>query len=1519
LTEDELVAINSLQDFQKNIENNPSAKAAKSRLFDTDRTVHGALVDSQLLGDALIVIESALYPRDQKLNKEQKNTRAPDVSPEMTKGFIDSIAPGQEESLLSFVKNKQGVPPYSTSSLFTPIVSTDYSTSGAFGSPEDYIRLVAENAKKSGEENPSVVLADDFSTAGKVDFLKACKKYNVNPILGMQVRLQGKNGQDSNLTLIARDKKGFENLNRLGSAAFTTDANNDYRKISKETLMSYSEGLSAITNDPNGYIESAIISGDMNKAKAIAKTFVDIFGDNFYLGVSRVADTQNKLIEEEKIISGMKEISNELNVPLFATNSIMFPSREQYDSSIALQRSLDKTYIYQPHLEEKISEHQYLPTTMEMYAKFSDMPQAVLNTSELLKGVSLELELGRPQLPDFPIPREFKNEMDYLSHLTQQGFEKRWVVVEEHLQSLKSNGKKYKGSEITDDYISTLKKEYEDRFDYELSVIKETGFPGYFLITHDFIDWSKKNDIPVGPGRGSGAGSLVLYNLGVTDIDPMERDLLFERFLNPERIGMPDVDIDLSPSNRGRVIDYLREKFGSSRVAQIQTYGTLAAKAAVDTAGRILNLRPIERDRLKNLVDDAPGVKLSEEIENNEGLKSLMDTAPMAKKVMETAKSLEGSVVSFGKHAGGVIIAPSGVESYAPLYRAEDDQGSPTIQHEKNDTESLGPVKFDLLGLKNLDIIQKANKFIGKTTDDMMRDRVWEDEAAINQFRKADTFGVFQFESPGMRRLMSELRPDNFDEVVALVALFRPGPLQSGMASAFVDIKHGKKEISYPHPDLKELLEPTYGTIIYQEQVMGIARQLAGYSLGQADILRKAMGKKDPVVMEAQRKMFVDGAQKKFAPLIESKTGVSMDLQSIEVDGIKKYVSESGYISEPVSLINLLKDYQVLPVDELEILENKLQGNKESSDDKNFGKSEFWESYHKKITENLTNSLQVKDKLDKESASQITKSVLYNALNLAEYNSIFNLMAEFAAYGFNKSHSEAYAMVAMQTAYLKAHYPAQYMSSVISLDKDLETVAKTALEINRMGLKILPPDINKSNWDFEAVSPSGKETEIRYGFGQVKGIPEPLRHILKMRDSGGAFESLDDFFNRTLGEKMMSVSNTTGKEIKKTLLTLSNMKNIVNSGILDSLGPTGEYVDRKLMLDAFKTRDSLMDSGVKSNETLTKLLDNLYILQTSKLEDLTDDFIKESADFYRANMDSLAGKKAVKDTINNGYKHLFGSVEKPTLQNIKNYRELDSDEDLIFSELEFELTGMYHGSHYLDRTGIRSVFEKSGFASPLNTLSDKIALQSEKDGKERGKEYVKDTKASGMIVEKKVFYGWSERHSDFRTSVRLLVEDGSGGVADVKFDAEDIFPANKIDSSLKKLEEGKAFAFTGSACRGNYDSAPNVIYASDVHSPDEFKSNVYGINFSKVNGKSRGKNKGYDKSQSKPKKDFPASDPQKNFVKSIMKRKGISVEQFLEDASSKYGIECKDINEMSSFLARAFLDEHVQKQKNKVS
>ena len=843
------------------------------------------------------------------------------------------------------------------------------------------IKPLAKSVRAAGM--PAVALTDQSNMFALIKFYRACLASGIKPVVGVDARVVTDAEQPTPMVLLAQNSEGYLNLSKLVSRSYQEGQDNKGASIHVDWLKGNTTGIIALSGGRFGEIGQALLAENIELATERLKRFMSLFPDRFYLELQRTGRPN-----EERYIQAALPLAAKMSCPVVATNDVRFLKESDFEAHeirVCIQEGYEVTNSKRPR---NFSEQQYLRSETDMQALFADIPQALENTVQIAMSCNLEISLGDPRLPDFPVP-EGMDENDHLRSISQKGLEDR-------LARLYDTGA---------DNFQEIRKPYDARLNRELDVIIQMGFPGYFLIVADFIEWSRNNDVPVGPGRGSGAGSLVAYVLGITDLDPLAYDLLFERFLNPERVSMPDFDIDFCMDKRDQVIQYVGEKYGNDRVSQIITYGTMAAKAVVRDVARVMGHPYGFGDRLSKMVPMDIGITLTTALETAEDLKRAYDNEEETRTVIDMALQLEGLSRNAGKHAGGVVIAPTKLTDFTPLY-CEADGSSLVTQFDKDDAEAVGLVKFDFLGLRTLTIIENAVQMINKNRapDEQLdlEKLSYTDKPTYQLLQEANTTGVFQLESGGMKKLIARLKPDCFDEIVALVALYRPGPMSSGMLDDFINRKNGVEPVSYPHPDfqhesLKPILESTYGVIVYQEQVMQIGQVLAGYTLGGADVLRRAMGKKKPEEMAKQRSVFTEGCSK---------------------NGIDKHLSKN----------------------------------------------------------------------------------------------IFDLVEKFAGYGFNKSHSVAYAVLSYQTAWLKRHYPAEFYSSVLTADMDVtEKVVRTVEDLLLYNCELLPPEINYSDTSF---TPVDKRT-VRYGLAAIKGVGEAVvDKILDERDRGGKFKSLMDLCQR---------------------------------------------------------------------------------------------------------------------------------------------------------------------------------------------------------------------------------------------------------------------------------------------------------------------------------------------------------------------------------------------------------------------
>ena len=830
---------------------------------------------------------------------------------------------------------------------------------------------------------PAVALTDQGNLFALMKFYRSAQARGIKPLIGVDawLREDGERAEPSKLLLLCQDERGYRNLTRLVSRSYLEGRGRHGPMLARSWLdADTTAGLVALSGGRDGDVGRALVAGRHAEARQALAGWLDLLGDRYYLTLTRTGRPG-----EEECITGSLELASAAGVPVVATNDVRFLSHEDYETHEARVCIREGTRLADPARPRRYSDQQYLRSPAEMANVFSDVPEAIENSVELAKRLNLELRLGRSWLPAYPVLPGRTVEQE-LREAAAAGLATRLEAAAGGVQ------------------LPASRDVYEARLASELSTICQMGFAGYFLIVADFIRWARENGVPVGPGRGSGAGSLVAYALKITDLDPLRYDLLFERFMNPERVSMPDFDVDFCMEGRDRVIDYVAERYGRDRVSQIITYGTLAARAVVRDVARVLGHNYGFADSIAKLIPFELGITLDDALAKEEELRRRYKAEDEVREVIDLARSLEGLVRNAGTHAGGVVIAPSVLTDFAPLY-SEEGSGGVVTQFDKDDVEAAGLVKFDFLGLRTLTIIDRAVRTINAVRAGLGEAPLdpatlpMDDAETFALLKRCETTAVFQLESRGMRDLVRRLQPDRFEDVIALVALFRPGPLQSGMVEDFINRKHGRTTgpIDYLHPELTQVLAPTYGVILYQEQVMQIAQVLAGYTLGGADLLRRAMGKKKPEEMAKQRSVFVDGAVER---------GVAQGTAT----------------------------------------------------------------------------------------------------------HIFDLMEKFAGYGFNKSHSAAYALLSYQTAWLKAHYPAAFMAAVLSSDMDRTDKVVTLIdECRRMGIVVEGPDVNASQFMF-TVSEAGS---IRYGLGAIKGVGQAaVDCMLDERAANGAFRDLRDLCRR---------------------------------------------------------------------------------------------------------------------------------------------------------------------------------------------------------------------------------------------------------------------------------------------------------------------------------------------------------------------------------------------------------------------
>lgn len=844
-------------------------------------------------------------------------------------------------------------------------VHTQYSILDGAARIPDLIARAKEQGMKA------LAITDHGNMYGVLRFCNEAVKQGIKPIIGCEIYVTGnrkrKAGKQDrsghHLILLAKNLEGYRNLARLSSKGFLEGFYYTPR-IDKELLREHSKGLIASSACIGGEVPSAILHKGEQEGEKILQEYIDIFGDDFYLEIQ-----DHGLPEQKKVTPILINLAKKFNRKIIATNDVHFINKEDYEAHHILiclntGKDMDDSSSMQ------YSGHEYLKSPQEMAEIFKENPEAIENTQEIVDKIEDFDIKSKIILPTFPLPEDFQSEDDYLRHLTYEGAKKLYP-------------------EITN--------EIRERLDHELKIIKDMGFPGYFLIVQDFIREAKEQDVIVGPGRGSAAGSAVAYCTGITNIDPIKYNLLFERFLNPERISMPDIDIDFDDEGREKVLDYVVKKYGKDRVAQIVTFGTMAARLAIRDVARVLRLPLPIADRIAKLVPERPGTTLKGAFKEVPELNELKSKGqPLEVKTLKFAETLEGSARHTGIHACGVIIGPDDLIDHIPLSTAKDSSLMVT-QYDGKLVESVGMLKMDFLGLKTLSIVKDAIENVKQSKDVEIdiENLPLDDQKTFELYQRGETVGTFQFESEGMRSYLKELKPTSIEDLIAMNALYRPGPM--GFIPTFIDRKHGREKVEYPHPLLEDILKPTHGIMVYQEQIMQTAQIIGGFSLGQADLLRRAMGKKNMDEMAAQKVRFVKGAGEK--------------------------------------------------------------------------------------------------NIEKEKAEEI-----------------YGVMQKFAEYGFNRSHSAAYSVIAYQTAYIKAHYPAEYMAGVLTHNlNDIKKITFFIDECRRQGIPVLGPDVNESEFNF-TVNDNG---EIRFGMAAIKGVGEnAVRSIVEEREENGLYRDILDFAKR---------------------------------------------------------------------------------------------------------------------------------------------------------------------------------------------------------------------------------------------------------------------------------------------------------------------------------------------------------------------------------------------------------------------
>jgi len=878
---------------------------------------------------------------------------------------------------------------------------------------------------------PACAITDHGNMFGAIEFYRSSIANGIKPIIGSEVYIAPKSRFDkaysqgeetaNHLILLAKDEAGYKNLMKLVSIGYLEGFYYKPR-IDKEALARHSDGLIALSSCLKGEIPKAIMNNKEAKARQLAAEYRDILGkENFYFELQ-----DNGIPEQKQVSKELIRLGGELGIGLVATNDVHYLTRDSAKAHEALLCIQTQTTLGDPNRMKFQTDQFYFKSAEEMKALFQDVPEAISNTIKIAERCNLELDFKKTFLPHYVAP-EGQTREKYLKELCQQNLEKRY-------------------KEVT--------PEIKDRLENELKIINKAGYTSYFLIVWDFVNYAKSKGIAVGPGRGSAAGSIVSYLLGITGIDPLRYKLLFERFLNSERVSMPDIDIDFCYERRGEVIDYVIQKYGKDNVAQIITFGTMAAKAVIRDVGRAMNLPYADVDKIAKLVPMELDITLELALEQEPELARLYKEDSKVRELIDVSRKLEGLTRHASTHAAGVVISEDSLTNHAPLFKTSDGQIS--TGYAMGSLEKIGLLKMDFLGLRTLTVMQEALKIINRVNGVNLKveDIPMDDSKTYKLLNNAESSGIFQLESSGMRDLLRKLKAEKFEDIIALLALYRPGPIGSGMLDDYMKRRHGRVDVRYDHPLLEASLKETYGIIVYQEQVMMIVSSLAGFSLAQADLLRRAIGKKTPEIMEQQRNVFIDGA--------------------------------------------------------------------------------------------------VKNRIDKRIAEKI-----------------FSLIEHFAGYGFNKSHSAAYAMISYRTAYLKANYPAEFMTALLTSEKDnTDKIVEYIDEAERMGIKILPPDANESYANFTMIN----RDEIRFGLSAVKNVGEgAIESIIEARKKYGRFASLYEFCERT-------DSRLANKKV---------LESLIKCGAFDSIGLKRSQLMASLA-DAMDAADSVRKESAAGQMTLFK-------------------------------------------------------------------------------------------------------------------------------------------------------------------------------------------------------------------------------------------------------------------------------------------------------------------------------------------
>ena len=1079
----------------------------------------------------------------------------------------------------------------------------------------------------------SVALTDLTNLFGLIEFYRSARNKGIKPIVGSEINVaKDKDSLSAPLVLLAMNKQGYINLTKLVSKAYVEGQINGEPIVLFSWLEEFSDGIIALSGGVEGHIGNSILAGNTKLSESRIDFFKKIFQDNFFIEIQRLGKANEKEYNDTAL-----RLASEKQVPVVATNNVRFlnavdpdvsPSDfEAHEARVCIQRG---DTLDDPRRPKNFTEQQYFRSKEEMINLFSDLPEALVNTVKISEKCNIDLELGKFYLPDFEVPKEYSRE-DFLRKISKDGLLSRITEIESSIDTYPINESKY-----------------IERLDYELDMICKLDFAGYFLIVADFVNWAQKNDIPVGPGRGSGAGSIVAYALGITAIDPIKYDLLFERFLNPERVSNPDFDIDFCIEGRDKVLEYVTNKYGKDSVAQISTRGTMAARAVLRDVVRVLGKPYGFGDRLAKAIPDILGISLEEAYEEKQ-FKETIEESEESREVFDMALKLEGLSRSVGTHAAGVVIAPTALTDFTPLF-LDSDKGTVASQFDMGDVESAGLVKFDFLGLKTLTVIDQSVKRINSklsTKDERLNidNLSLKDQKTFELLQRGETTAIFQLESKGMRDYLKQLIPNDFEDIVSMNALYRPGALGMNMVDSYINRKHGKEEVTYGHESVQKILGTTYGVIVYQEQVMQIAQELSGFSLGQADILRRAMGKKKKEEMESLRSTFVDGA-------------------------IKKDVNERY------------------------------------------------------------------------------------AANL------FDQIEQFAGYGFNRSHSVGYALIAYQTAWLKAHYPSEFMASVLSCDLgNTDNIQLFVDDCKNIGLTVLSPDINKSSYKFEDLDTQ----TILYGLGAIKGIGESLVDKIVSERQIEEFKDMYDFSYRVGFNR-----------INKRILTT-----LIGSGAMDSLGKRQ---------DLFRNIDSCLKSAEQASERTKSNIKDLF----------GEEIIAPQVNETNEDIDF--------DEVSAEWSALGFYLDSHPLENKK--KEVRHMCGFFISELQSETHNQRIAGCLMQfnvRQGRRGRF---AFAT-LDDGSGKIEVSVWADVFEKYRHLLK--KGQVLVVEgmiEKDEYSDLQRHKMIAEKILTFDEARFEFIKNIKIDIEDTSDTKDIVESLKEIansNEGNSvmLSYTGNSAKAD--------------------------------------------------------------------------------------------------------------------